>query len=385
MDISTPGPATLLDPSTPFLALDEFKVDRNIGRLRQHLDQFQVGLRPHVKTSKSTDVTRKIWAGEPGPITVSTLAEAEGFAADGFMDIVYAVGISPDKLERVLALRRQGVDLVVLLDSVEQANAVAQASSETGISIPALLEVDCDGHRGGVLLDDPAALVIGKILERGGAELRGVLAHAGESYFCYTADELAEAAENERRIAVGMAMKLRTAGHNAPVVSIGSTPTAHAIRDLSGVTEVRAGNFVFFDLVMAGIGVCAIEDIALSAVVTVIGHRPEKGWILTDGGWTATSRDRGTAAQAIDQGYGLVADIGGELIEDLLMTGASQEHGVLSVRPGTDSTLPDLPVGTRVRILPNHACAMGIQHARYSVVEGESLSITKTWERVQGW
>ncbi|WP_198730541.1 alanine racemase [Mycolicibacterium baixiangningiae] len=375
----------MLDPQTPFLLADETKIDRNIDRLQAHLERFDVPLRPHVKTSKSTVITRKIWAGRTGPITVSTLAEGEVFAADGFTDILYAVGIAPDKLQRVVDLRRAGVDLTVLLDSIEQAQAVADASSTYGVPIPALLEVDCDGHRGGVLPGDPAAITIAEILNVGGAELRGVLTHAGESYFSYSPHERAAAAETERRTAVAVAETLRAAGHPAPIVSVGSTPTAHAVRDLTGVTEVRAGNFVFFDLVMAGIGVCALDDLALSAVVSVIGHRPDRGWILTDGGWTATSRDRGTAVQAVDQGYGLVADIYGELLPDVLMSGASQEHGVLSVRPGSGAELPALPIGTRLRILPNHACAMGIQHSKYSVVQGSSPVIVNTWERAQGW
>ena len=104
---------------------------------------------------------------------------------------------------------------------------------------------------------------------------------------------------------------LRSHGHAAPVVSVGSTPTAHFARDLTGVTEVRAGVFVFFDLVMHGIGVCAIDDIALSVLATVIGHKPEKGWILIDAGWMALSRDRGTANHPVDQGYGLVCNADG--------------------------------------------------------------------------
>ncbi|MFK4298781.1 D-serine deaminase-like pyridoxal phosphate-dependent protein [Arthrobacter sp. GAS37] len=376
---------TLHDPETPFLALDRAKVRRNITRLRERLEPFPVSLRPHAKTAKSPEVARMFWDGGTGPLAVSTLAEAEAFADDGFTDILYAVGIAPSKLDRVLELRRRGVDLIVLLDSAEQAEAVAAASRAAGIAIPALIEIDCDGHRGGILPDDPRALSIAAILDGGGAELRGVLAHAGESYFCYTEEELVAAAENERRAAVDAAERLRQAGHVAPVVSIGSTPTALTVRDLTGVTEVRAGNYVFFDLVMAGIGVCSVDDLALSVIATVIGHRPEHGWTLIDGGWTATSRDRGTAEQSVDQGYGLVADLSGSLYPDLIMGGASQEHGVLSVREGSGASLPDLPLGTRVRILPNHACAMGTQHDRYQVHDGQSPTIAAVWQRTRGW
>jgi D-serine deaminase-like pyridoxal phosphate-dependent protein len=363
----------LEDPDTPFLALDEGKLDANIARLRDRLARMDTTLRPHVKTAKSVEVARKLFDGGVGPITVSTLAEAEAFADAGFIDILYAVGISPAKLDRIAELRERGVDLVVLLDSVEQADVVA------GAGVPALIEIDCDGHRGGVQPNSPELV---RIAQKLGAQTRGVLTHAGESYFAYTTEALAAAAENERRCAVEAAETLRAAGHAVAVVSIGSTPTAHFVENLAGVTEVRAGNFVFFDLVMAGIGVCRVDDLAMTVVTTVIGHQPDKGWIITDGGWMATSRDRGTARQPVDQGYGLVADIDGHVYNDLVMTDASQEHGILSVRPHSTAALPDIPIGTRLRILPNHACATAAQHDCYHVISPDSRRV---WHRVRGW
>ncbi|MDE2349411.1 MAG: DSD1 family PLP-dependent enzyme, partial [Gammaproteobacteria bacterium] len=153
----------------------------------------------------------------------------------------------------------------------------------------------------------------------------------------------------------------------------------------SGVTEVRAGVFVFFDLVMHGIGVCAIDDIALSVLATVIGRRTEKGWLLIDAGWMALSRDRGTARHPVDQGYGVVCDVEGRPVGDLIVSDASQEHGIVSARPGSGSRLPDLPIGTRVRILPNHACATGAQHDCYHVVRPGSRELFATWPRMRGW
>jgi len=166
------------------------------------------------------------------------------------------------------------------------------------------------------------------------------------------------------------------------VVSVGSTPTAHFAERLDGVTEVRAGVFVFFDLVMAGIGVCSPGDIALSVLATVNGHRPDKGWALIDAGWMALSRDRGTAKQPVDQGYGVVCDLEGRVLPDLIVTGAHQEHGIIARRGG--GRLPDLPVGSRVRILPNHACATGAQHDGYHVVDG-AAAVEAFWPRFSGW
>ncbi|MET7426360.1 alanine racemase [Dactylosporangium sp. NPDC005555] len=368
--------STLDDPGTPFLAVDAAVVRANADRLGKHLDGLGVTLRAHVKTTKSVDVAALLHDGRPAPITVSTLAEAEAFAAAGYHDILYAVGIAPDKLPRVLALRDRGVDLTVLLDSVAQAVALPAG-------VPALIEVDCDGHRGGVQPSD--APTVAEALASVGAVPRGVLTHAGESYFADGDDALRAAAAHERDRAVQAALALRAAGFEAPVVSVGSTPTAHFATDLTGVTEVRAGNFLFFDLVMAGIGVCTVADLAMTVVATVIGHRPDKGWILTDGGWMATSRDLGTARQRVDQRYGLVADLDGTLFDDLVMADASQEHGILAIRAGGTAALPDLPVGTRVRILPNHACATAAQHDRYHVVAPGSRAVHAVWPRIRGW
>jgi D-serine deaminase-like pyridoxal phosphate-dependent protein len=387
-DATSPDTArTLADPDTPFAVVDVRKTLRNIERLAARADRLGVTLRPHVKTAKSLDLAGLLHDDTPCPVTVSTLAEAEAFAAGGYTDITYAVGIDPHKLPRVLALLRRGVTLRVLLDSNEQAAFVAEASRRAGLPLPAQIEIDCDGHRGGVKPDAPALPEIGRLLHDAGC-LDGVLTHAGESYFAYSAAEQRLAAKNERDSAVAAAERLRAAGLPVATVSVGSTPTAHAAEDLTGVTELRAGNYVFFDLVMAGLGVCRVEDLALSVVVTVIGHRPEYGWIITDGGWMAMSRDRGTAVQAQDQGYGLVTDLDGNLVPGLVMTAASQEQGTLTARDG--ARLPDLPVGTRLRILPNHACATAAQHHGYHVVDSARSTTTAPairtyWERVTGW
>ena len=140
----------------------------------------------------------------------------------------------------------------------------------------------------------------------------------------------------------------------------------------------------FFDLVMAGIGVCRTDEIALSVLATVIGHQKDKGWTLTDAGWMAMSRDRGTARQPVDQGYGLVCDTSGRLLGNMLMIDANQEHGILAARPGATSDAIHLPLGTQVRILPNHACATAAQFPGYQVLDA-GQRVTDFWPRFYGW
>ncbi len=365
---------------TPRLVLDAARLEANAARLAATLARLGAPLRLHVKTCKSWEVARGLLGSPPGPIAVSTLKEAEEFLAHGVTDILYAVGLAPGKLAHVQALRARGADLKVVVDSVEAAQAVAAA----GGAIPALVEIDCDGHRAGVKPDDDALLVAIARALAAGARPHGVMTHAGDSYNCRSTQAIAAMAERERAAVVAAAATLREAGFAAPVVSVGSTPTATFAQSLAGVTEVRAGVFVFQDLVMAGLGVCAVEDIAISVLATVIGHQRDKGWILTDGGWMALSRDRGTARQPVDQGYGLVCDEEGRVIGDLVVSDANQEHGIVSRRGGGPLDVSRFPVGTRLRILPNHACATSAQHDGYHVVRG-GTEVVDRWPRFGGW
>jgi D-serine deaminase-like pyridoxal phosphate-dependent protein len=369
---------------TPCLVLDRGKLERNIARMRDHLAKLKVALRPHVKTAKSFDVARLALAGQPGGITVSTLKEAEHFFAHGITDILYAVGITPNKLDHVATLKRRGADITIILDNVESARIVAARGAALGVTFPALIEIDSDGHRSGVKPGDAVLIEIGRILDGPGAQLRGIMTHAGDSYNCDTVEKIRAMAVRERDAVAQCAASLRAAGLPCPVVSVGSTPTATYSEDLSGVTEVRAGVYMFFDLVMAGLNVCTLDDIAVSVLATVIGHQPDKNWLITDGGWMAMSRDRGTASQKIDQAYGVVCNLGGAPLDDLLVVSTNQEHGIIGRRGGGTLDATQYPVGTMLRVLPNHACSTAAQHDRYHVVAG-GTEVTAVWPRFSGW
>jgi D-serine deaminase-like pyridoxal phosphate-dependent protein len=118
-------------------------------------------------------------------------------------------------------------------------------------------------------------------------------------------------------------------------------------------------------------------------LATVIGHQRSKGWTILDAGWMAMSRDRGTATQAVDQGYGIVCGLDGAPLGDMILVGANQEHGIAAARPGSATPAPELPLGTRVRILPNHACATAAQHDRYHVLRDGRIAAE--WPRFSGW
>jgi len=365
---------------TPAALIDTVKMQRNLERMQQRADSLGVQLRPHVKTHKCAQVVAaQIAAGARG-ITVSTLKEAEYFFAQGIHDILYAVGMAPHKLPQALALRRLGCGLTLITDSLAGAQAIVDFGREQGETFAVMIEIDCDGHRSGVKPQDPALLEIARVL---GDSLVGVLTHAGESYGLDTPDALQAIAELERARCVEAAERIRAAGMRCEQVSVGSTPTALSAVSLEGVTELRAGVYAFFDLVMHNIGVCRTDELALSVLTTVIGHQPEKGWIITDAGWMAMSRDRGTQTQKRDFGYGQVCDEAGELIDGLLLSSANQEHGVARFQGHEVEVVAQFPLGTRLRILPNHACATGAQFGSYhAVLESGDVEV---WERLHGW
>ena len=358
---------------------------RNLERMQSRMNALGVRFRPHVKTAKCIEIAKRQQALGAYAITVSTLKEAQEFFAAGFRDVLYAVAIAPAKLPAVEDLMRRGCDVKILVDSLEAARAVAARGSASSTRFKVLIEIDTDGHRSGVKPKEERLIDIGRALAGGGCELTGVMTHAGGSYDCSTTPALRAMARQERDGCVLAADRLRAADLPCPLVSVGSTPTALSAEDLTGVSEVRAGVYVFFDLFMAGVGVCELDDIALSVLTTVIGHQPDKGWAIVDAGWMAMSRDRGTQNQAVDQGYGIVCTADGEALGDYVMTSANQEHGIVARRAGhADTAIHErFPIGTLLRVLPNHACATGAQFTHYHALS--SNGSVKVWPRFNGW
>lgn len=368
---------------TPAALIDTARMQRNINTMQARMNSLGVKLRPHVKTSKCVAVVQQQIAAGASGITVSTLKEAEQFFAAGINNILYAVGIVSSKLVQAKALRDKGCDLTIIVDSLDAANALVEFGRAQAYVFEVWMEVDTDGHRAGLKPQGDDLMAVGRALHEGGMKLGGVMTHAGASYELNTPEALQAMAEQERSLCVLAAGRLRAAGLACPNVSVGSTPTALSAQHLEGVTEVRAGVYVFHDLVMVNVGVASTDDVALSILTTVIGHQKEKGWALVDAGWMAMSRDRGTQTQSHDYGYGQVCDVDGCVIDGYTLTSANQEHGILShAGEMVGDIARRFPVGTLLRILPNHACATAAQFPEYVAV-GESS--TQTWGRFYGW
>lgn len=373
----------LSDLQTPCLILDKSRVERNCARMSARAAALGVALRPHMKTGKSAEIARIATAGQSGGVTVSTLAEADYLFEHGFADILYAVSIPPSKLDRAAALTARGADLKVLIDSVEVAEAIAAHPGTHAV----MIEVDCGEHRTGVDQDNDRLLAIARILDTAPrSRLAGVMTHAGHSYRGRTPEDMKAVAATERDTAVAMAELIRADGIACPIVSVGSTPTALYADHLDGVTEMRPGVYTLGDLFQAGIGSHGIDDIAATVVASVISHNKARGTLILDAGGIALSKDRSTEAlgEKGDMGFGLLADLEtGKPLHNLTIRGTHQEHG--EVHLPDPALFAELPIGARVRVLPNHVCMTVAAYENYEVFEEGSDEIIARWDRRNGW
>ncbi|MDP2138575.1 MAG: alanine racemase [Candidatus Didemnitutus sp.] len=373
---------TLEQLSTPCLVLERGKLARNLIRMAAALSIRGIGLRPHLKTAKSVEIARLASPTPFGPITVSTLREAEYFSHHGWRDIFYAVGLGPGKLARAVALMRAGVRLVTMVDHPDAAAAVRDCARRERLSFRTVIEIDCGEHRGGVLPDSSELLVIARLL---GSNFAGVATHGGQSYGERSREGFTRVAQVETDALRTAAARLHAAGFQSEILSLGSSPTALVGVDLAGITELRAGVYMMGDAFQTGIGACAMDDIALSVLAEVIGrpaNRPHE--FLIDAGAFALSKDSSTAVLAGERnaGFGFVCDLDGQVQPGLRVTKVWQEHGLV-VSP-TPLLAGAFRIGDRVRILPNHACPTAAAHDRYFVVAA-SREVVGEWTRVNGW
>lgn len=378
---------TLASLETPCLVLDRARLVRNAARMTERHRASGLKLRPHMKTAKSIDVARIALAGNFGGVTVSTLKEAEYFGDHGIDDITYSVSLVPDKLPRIAALIRRGVRLGTVTDSTAVATEISRRAVAEGVVVDVMIELDSGERRAGLMAGSPQIVELGRVLQDlPGTRLTGVLTHAGNSYQCRGLDALRRVAEEERLCAVTAAGQLRAAGLPCPVVSVGSTPTATHVQNVEGLTEMRCGVYMFGDVFQSEINSHALDDIAVSVLATVIGHRHELNGALIDAGSLALSKDRSTGAEGLpeDAGFGFLTDaFGCARIPGLRVGTVYQEHGLLV----SDGPFPFdlLPVGSRVRVLPNHACMTAAMYEGYRVVEGPSDAVIDFWPRINGW
>ncbi|MBW3661149.1 MAG: alanine racemase [Gemmatimonadetes bacterium] len=351
---------TIADLPTPTLLVDLDVLESNLRTMQERCDRLGVTLRPHVKTHKCVEIGRMQLAAGARGITVATLEEARAFADAGFDDLTWAFPVIQGRLHEAIALSERAV-LRLLVDSAAAIDALEAA----GHPFPVWLEVDCGDHRSGVDPDDGAAVALARRLRDSTVlAFDGILTHSGHAYHARSSAERAAIAAEERDVMTDFAARLRAEGILVAGVSVGSTPAMTAADDLTGVTEARPGNYAYFDATQVALGSCAVADCALTVMSSVVSSAAA-GRSVVDAGALALSKDRGLGDGHAPSMGAIYADYEAKTIRgDARLVSLSQEHGQVDAA---------LPIGERVRILPNHSCLTAACFDAVHAVRGEEV------------
>jgi len=370
---------TIFSLPTPCALVDLDRVRANTTHMLRRIQERGATLRPHVKTHKCVEAALLQCGGQIGPITVSTLAEARGFAQAGFKDITYAVPIIPSRFHDVAALGRH-IQLHTLVDNRAVVHAMEEFATANEVRFSVFLKVDCGYHRAGVDPHSPEAIdLVAALVRSSTIEFQGLLTHAGHAYDCRSANEIVPVAEQEREVIVALAKTCRESGLAFPTVSIGSTPTASVVENLDGVDEVRPGNYVFYDVFQSRIGSCTTNDIAFSVLSRVIGTYPQRNQVLIDAGALALSKDPGPTHVDDHRSFGVVVrPESGAIQHNWSLHNLSQEHGKCTIRGPQNVAVGDL-----IQIYPNHSCLTAALHPTFAVAQGTRL--VDEWTPMRGW
>ena len=360
----------MIAAETPALLLHLDVVERNLAHMAERARRLGVALRPHIKTHKCVELAKRQLAHGAKGLTVSTLFEAEAMARAGFTDLTWAFPLDPTHIPHVRRIAERAT-LRVLVDDL----GTAKALSGTGLHV--WLKVDCGYHRAGV---DPASQYGLEVARELGAErgltFDGILSHSGHAYRTRNKAEAAQVAEQERQVMVWFADLLRKDGVPVRGVSVGSTPAMAAVQNLTGVTEARPGNYIFYDRTMVLIGCCAPEDVGVTVLASVVSHQPGASQFIVDAGALSLSKDLGPTHLDLPPAMG---EIRGH--PHLTFASVSQEHGI--VRATAAAAIEGkFAVGEQVEIVPNHSCLTMAHFDEYAVVKGGA--VTDRWKIERG-
>ena len=334
---------------TPAFLVDWNKTRENAEMMIQKAKKASVRLRPHVKTHKTIEIAAFQTQDEGNPITVSTIAELIFFYQSGFKDCTYAVPITYEKWKKLAlneALNLSPINF--LTDDLQTSILINEKAKELNKTVNLFLKIDSGAGRAGLQPKSARLLELATYVEHAAnLNLIGLLTHAGHSYNTSEVEQKREIVNQEILSIVDSAEWLELQGIPIKERSIGSTPTMIQDVNLKGITEIRPGNYIWFDLFQFHRGNCELDQIACSVLTAIIGVCPERNTILVDAGALALSKDAGF----YQDGKVLYGQIKNH--PDWELVSLSQEHGIIHIG-NTDWT--KLKVGDYIEIFPNHSC-----------------------------
>ena len=368
---------SLLDLETPHILLDQDRLQANIQLIQNIANARGINVRPHIKTHKCLELARQqIDAGAVG-ITSSKVNEALVFINDGIRSVTVAYPlVVASKLDRLIAAAKaHDVDLRLIVDSPAGVDAIAQVAGRHQKQISIFVKIDVGLHRCGLSEDDPGVIELTqKILQEPALNFVGLLSHAGHVYGAKDGDAARQIAQEECQIMNRARKKLESNGIKVSEVSIGSTPTILANDNYDGITEIRPGNYVFMDRTPLRLDLIGLDQIAFSVLATVVSQNSD--YFIIDTGSKTLSSDQGAHGIAGMEGFGLAYPV--DRFEDknyeMGVAKLSEEHGFVERKDF------DLPVGSTIRLIPNHSCVVANLLDTYTVLKDGQ--ITEQWDIV---
>lgn len=357
----------ITDLRTPAVLVDVNRAKANIARMQALASANGRRLRPHAKTHKSPLVAQwQLEAGAAG-ICCAKPGEAEVFADAGVRDIRLPYPVHPSNADRIVRLLDR-VQLSIVVDLAETARLWSAAMTKAGRTLDVLVKVDVGFHRCGIDPHRPdAADVVADVATLPGLRLKGLLSHAGHCYLAASPEEVRRIAEEEARTLRDLADRARAKGASIEEISVGATPTAAHSASLDGITELRPGNYVYYDRMQVGIGAASLADCALTVLATVVTKHKDR--VIFDSGSKTLTSD---GARGSARGFGAVfagIEEASALDDGLVIERLSEEHATVRIVDGTTR----LQVGDRVRILPNHSCVVSNLVDEVVLVDGTAV------------
>ncbi len=335
----------VVEVDTPALLLDLDKVERNMNDIANFAEEVGVAVRPHIKTHKCIEIAKRQIASGAVGLTVAKVGEAEVMVDGGITDILIAYPLAAQKkLERVRTLMKKAI-ITVAVDSIEQAEILHQFFTEDE-PLNVMIKVNSGLNRVGVEPNGEVLELANYIDGLSALELKGIFTHAGHSYAATSEEELNKIALEEANAVLKSAELCEEAGIKIATRSIGSTPTFKKAGAVEGITEIRPGNAVFYDMVQVGLGVATTEQCALTVMASVVSKKADR--IIIDAGSKTLALDQGAHGNSSIAGHGFIKEH-----PDLVIERLSEEHGVIPISGDVHVKLND-----RFTIIPNHACVV---------------------------
>ncbi|UCC68760.1 MAG: alanine racemase [Armatimonadota bacterium] len=347
---------------TPALLVDLYRLEANLDRVAGFARAADLKLRPHTKTHKTIHIAQLQLARGAAGITVAKIGEAEVMADAGIDDIFIAHQIvGTKKIERLLALA-QRVTIAVGVDSRDAAAPLSSAFAQRGLRLPVLIEVDVGLHRCGVTPEKVLDFAR-QINTLPGLNLVGLFTYPGHVYAARSQNEVAGITAYECRIMNELTNQLAPIAEVTDRVSGGSTPTAPHYTAKCGLTEIRAGSYVFNDRTQLDRWSARPGDCALTVLATVVST-PEPGRAVLDAGSKSLAADLAPDSP----GHGMLKED-----NDAILVKLNEEHGFLDLSRASIK----LKVGDKVEVIPNHCCA--VCNLFDEMVAARNGEVLETW------